>query len=62
MEMRTITLVTNHTHAGVQYYPGQQLMLPEEDAELLANMVVRYREELAAQASLIPGSPEYVSS
>lgn len=44
-EERKVILVGNHMHSGVQYYPGQEVSLPVEDAEWLSSAIVNQRIE-----------------
>ncbi len=47
MEMRKVKLVENHTHEGIQYYPGQTIDLPKEDAEWLLSVTAAERVSVA---------------
>ena len=51
--MIEVTLVQNHTHEGKQYYAGQTVSLPEEDADWLVKAVIGTRVETRKQVEKI---------
>lgn len=51
MTTRSVTLVTEHTHNGIRFMPGQTIEMEESEAKWYADAVVRQREERGETAA-----------
>ncbi|OYV99041.1 MAG: hypothetical protein B7Z62_02060 [Deltaproteobacteria bacterium 37-65-8] len=56
--MKTVTLAQNHKHGDTQYYTGNTITLPDEDADWLMQAVIETRAANREKAAKIPGTPE----
>jgi hypothetical protein len=60
--MKTVILLGDHNHEGVQYYAGQSLALEDADADWLVDAVLGQRVETAKAAEKLPDTVEYAAA